>query len=102
MLIHADAKHAPAYDLSGVRGRRIKVSSASMAYRPPTLQTSSTFVKEPLKSSKSHTVTVEMETPRRAPVGESVVVDGLELIGFITGAAGRVAAFDVEPVVPLN
>jgi hypothetical protein len=41
-----------------------------------------------------------METPRRAPVGETVVVDGLELIGFITGAAGRVAAFDVEPVVP--
>jgi hypothetical protein len=73
-----------------------------MSLPAPTLQTSSTFVEEPLKSSKSHTVTVEMETPRRAPVGESVVVDGLELIGFIIGAAGRVAAFDVEPVVPLD
>ena len=91
------------FDLSGVRGRRIQsLQRFYGTYWPPTLQTSSTLVKEPLKSLKSHTVTVEMETPRRAPVGESVVVDGLELIGFITGAAGRVAAFDVEPVVPLD
>jgi hypothetical protein len=33
--IHADAKHAPTYDLSGVRGRRIKVSSASMDLPAP-------------------------------------------------------------------
>jgi len=32
------------YGLSGVRGRRIKVSSASMSLPAPTLQTSSTFV----------------------------------------------------------
>jgi hypothetical protein len=51
---------------------------------------------------KSHTVSVEMETPRRAPAGESVVVVGLELIGFITGAAGKTGAFDVEPAMPLD
>ena len=55
---------------------------------------------------KSHTVMVEMEVPRRAPVGESVVVAGLELTGFITGAT-KVGAFevdvvDVRPVVPLD
>ena len=98
MRIHADAKPRPIMTSAAYEAGVSKDSSAW----PPTLQTSSTLVKEPLKSLKSHTVTVEMETPRRAPVGESVVVDGLELIGFITGAAGRVAAFDVEPVVPLD
>jgi hypothetical protein len=74
------------------------------AYWPPTLQTSSTLGKEPLKSVKSHTVTVEIETPRRAPLGESVVVTGLELTGFITGAAKvgafEVGVFDVTPLIP--
>jgi len=56
---------------------------ARQAYWPPILQTSSTLGNEPLKSVKSHTVTVEIETPRRAPLGESVVVTGLELTGFI-------------------
>ena len=71
---------------------------------PPILQTSSTLGKEPLKSVKSHTVTVEIETPRRAPLGESVVVTGLELTGFITGAAKvgafEVGVFDVTPLIP--
>ena len=31
-----------------------------------------------------------MELPRRAPVGGSVVIVGLELTEFITGAAGKV------------
>ena len=101
MRIHAYAK--PRLMTSAAYEAGVLQSPALLwAYWPPTLQTSSTLVKEPLKSSKSHTVTVEMDTPRRAPVGESVVVEGLELIGFITGAAGKVAAFDVEPVVPLD
>ena len=74
------------------------------AYWPPTLQTSSTLGKAPLKSVKSHTVTVEIETPRRAPLGESVVVTGLELTGFITGVAKvgafEVGVFDVTPLIP--
>jgi hypothetical protein len=35
-------------------------------------------------------VIVEMELPRRAPVGESVVIVGLELTEFTTGATGKV------------
>jgi hypothetical protein len=41
---------------------------------------------QPLKSVKSHTVIVEMELPRRAPV----VIVGLELTEFTTGATGKV------------
>jgi hypothetical protein len=79
---------------------------AHQAYWPPILQTSTTFGNEPLKSVKSHTVTVEMELLRRALVGESVVVTGLELTGFITGAAKvgafEVGVFDVTPLIPLD
>ena len=77
---------------------------ARQAYWPPILQTSSTLGNEPLKSVKSHTVIVEMELLRRALVGESVVVTGLELTGFITGAAKvgafEVGVFDVTPLIP--
>jgi hypothetical protein len=45
-----------------------------------------------------------MELLRRAPLGESVVVTGLELTGFITGAAKvgafEVGVFDVTPLIP--
>jgi hypothetical protein len=40
-------------------------------------------------------MTVEIETLWRAPVGESAVVVGLELTGFITGAAGKLGPFEV-------
>ena len=77
---------------------------ARQAYWPPILQTSSTLGNEPLKSVKSHTVIVEMELLRRAPVGESVVVTELELTGFITRAAKvgafEVGVFDVTPLIP--
>jgi hypothetical protein len=84
----------------------VRTGKARTNYWPPILQTSSTFGNEPLKSVKSNTVMVEMEVPLRAPVGESVVVAGLELTGFITGAE-KVGAFevdvvDVRPVVPLD
>ena len=57
-----------------------------------------------LESLRDVPAVKEMELLRRAPVGESVVVTGLELTGFITGAAKvgafEVGVFDVTLLIP--